>query len=317
MRFVYKCKTFDNVRLLFSMLYEEYPNCQIQVELNSDGSYTFTVDKTVKVDCKTISVPLQVNIDTVYGDTDSIMCRFTYNRTDKDLNRQLTFQLGRELGDHLTKMFNRPPIEMEFEKIMNPFILIAKKMYISKKFEDHRNPFKCKSIDNKGIAVTKRDYCPLVRKTYQTIINFIMNDGLDGIKSSIYYYNSVLSDIVKYKIEWDDLLLTKQLAKTYKNSNLPHVHVAQKLRDRNQEVHIGDRIPFVYVEIKSETNKLKYEFAEDPLYAKEHNLKMNRKIYFEHIIKPIQTFYNTILKENTEYSKMLKDMIQEKKNYIE
>mgnify|MGYP001021097576 FL=1 len=60
--------------------------------------------------------------------TDSVFLRFQYNREDFNENRKDTFRLATVCGDNLTQdIFNRKPIELEFEKVFHPFILLTKK----------------------------------------------------------------------------------------------------------------------------------------------------------------------------------------------
>jgi len=97
--------------------------------------------------------------------TDSVFLKFKYNRDDFERNRRDTFRLATVCGDNLTNdIFNRKPIELEFEKVFHPFILLTKKRYIANKFENTKDPFDLKGVDAKGIALTRRDYCQMVKK---------------------------------------------------------------------------------------------------------------------------------------------------------
>lgn len=146
--------------------------------------------------------------------TDSIFLSFKYNRNDFKQNRIDTFKLASICGDNLTNdIFNRPPIELEFEKVFQPFVLLTKKRYIGKKFEDTRDPFKLKTIDTKGIALTRRDYCNMVKKCYREIINVIMETG--NIEESIEVFKKYINKIDNYEIEIEDLVISAMLAKEY------------------------------------------------------------------------------------------------------
>ena len=56
---------------------------------------------------------------TVYGDTDSVMVRFA-GVTDM----VTAIRVGKEAADLLTRRFKRP-INLEFEKIFYPFLLVS------------------------------------------------------------------------------------------------------------------------------------------------------------------------------------------------
>lgn len=248
----------------------------------------------------------------IVHNTDSIMCKFSYNRNDKDANRLDTFRLAELCGEKLTReIFNRHPIEMEFENVKNPFILIAKKHYIGKKFEDKKNPLKMKGYDIKGVALTKRNYCNLVKKCYKQVIDYIMENeekSIDGIKDII---QNFLDDIRLYKVDIEDLVITASLAKSYKNENLPHVCLANKLRARKEEVQVGDRIPFIFIEDQEGMTTKKFERAEDPKYAKEHNLKIDRLSYLDQVSKPILGLLKIVLKRHPKEFNLILSRINE------
>ena len=87
------------------------------------------------------------------------------------------------------------------------------------------------------------------------------------------------------------------LASSYKTKPV-HVQLAEKLKERKEEVQVGSRIPYIFVENTSNTPKQKSELGEDPKYAIQHNLKYNRQCYIEQLAKPLLGFYKIALKDN-------------------
>ena len=89
------------------------------------------------------------------------------------------------------------------------------------------------------------------------------------------------------------LVLINYLKKHYKNPNLPHVVLAEKMRKRIRDGDLvaeppaaGDRIDYVVVEGKPK-EKLCFR-TEDPDWAREHNLKMDRLYYIrQQVEKPM------------------------------
>jgi hypothetical protein len=256
--------------------------------------------------------------------TDSVFLKFKYNREDFEKNRIDTFKLATQCGDNLTNdIFKRPPIELEFEKVFHPFILLTKKRYIANKYEDIKNPFKLKCVDAKGIALTRRDYCPMVKKCYKEIIDIIVNDNTytnqsgkittctDSINKSLELYKQYIDNIYNHKIDINDLIVSAMLAASYKTKPV-HVQLAEKLKQRKEEVQIGDRIPYIFIE--SDDPKIqKSELGEDPTYAIKNNLKYNRKCYLEQLAKPILGFYKIVLKDN---EKLLDEIIDYTNDHI-
>jgi hypothetical protein len=229
--------------------------------------------------------------------TDSVFLSLKYNRQDFTKNRSDTFKLATICGDNLTEeVFNRKPIEMEFEKVFQPFILLTKKRYIGKKYENMKDPFKLKEITKSGIAITRRDYCKMVKNCYSEVIDCIVND--ENLDASVEIYKSYIDRIDNYQIDIEDLVVSAMLAKSYKTKPV-HVHLAEKLKARHEEVQVGDRIPYIYIESDDPTIQ-KSELGEDPKYAIEHNLKFNRKCYLEQLAKPLLGFFKCVLSDNEE-----------------
>jgi DNA polymerase elongation subunit (family B) len=131
--------------------------------------------------------------------------------------------------------------------------------------------------------------------------------SIDGIKDIIQNY---LDNIRSYEVDIDDLIITASLAKSYKNENLPHVFLANKLRQRKEEVQVGDRIPYVFIEDSTNSTK-KFERAEDPKYAKEHNLKVDRLSYLDQVVKPILGLLKIVLKKHPREYNFVLDKINE------
>ena len=228
--------------------------------------------------------------------TDSIFVGIKFNRQDFIKNRLDTFKLGTICGDNVTdKVFNRQPICLEFEKVFQPFILLTKKRYIGKKYDNMKDPLKLKEITKSGIAITRRDYCKMVKNCYSEVIDAIVNEDGGGVEESIEIYKRYIDRIDNYQIDIDDLVVSAMLAKSYKTKPV-HVHLAEKLKARHEEVQIGDRIPYIYIE--GEQGVQKSELGEDTKYAIENNLKYNRKCYLEQLAKPLLGFFKCILSDN-------------------
>jgi hypothetical protein len=283
--------------------------------------------------------------DIIVKNTDSVFLSMKYNLDDFEKNRKDSFKLGLLCGDKLTnEVFKRPPIELEFEKVFQPFILLTKKRYIGKKYEDLQDPFKLKMIDFKGLAILRRDYCHLVKKCYKKLIDVIMSDSPDRLSICIKHYKETIYRIEKYDVETPDVLMTASIGKDYACKNcriksdwiikckkcgtnnpdklpkcikcetefsclhtfsLAHINLAQSMTKRREEVVVGDRIPFLYKEC-NDTSIPKNELAETPSYCLENNLAFNRKIYLEQLAKTILPFFKIVLKEEP---KLLDDTI--------
>lgn len=343
---VFQATDYNDLQLLYSILKEKYPKKEIKI-VYDESTLKYTVHVTNNPFKSDPIVQVDLNVSVIYGDTDSVFLRFKYNRENFDQNRKDTFKLAKICGDKLTdNVFNRPPIVLEFEKVFQPFVLLTKKRYIAKKFENVKDPFELKGIDAKGIALTRRDYCTLVKKCYKTIIDTIMesHNQKDSLKKSIDIFKSYIHDIEKYNMALSDLVITAQIAKEYSckickkktewiikchhckklnpqketscskcklafpclhSFSLAHINLAQKMLSRNDEIQIGDRLSYAFVENDNKKAQ-KFDLAEDPKYITENNLQFNRVCYLEQLAKPILALYKIVLKDSPD---ILEDLI--------
>lgn len=234
----------------------------------------------------------------IVRNTDSIFLKVKYNLNDFEKNRKDTFELATLCGNKITnEYFNRHPIELEFEKIFQPFILLTKKRYIANKYDNPKKPFDLKGVDSKGIATKRRDYCKYVQKCYQEIIDSVMLDYTEeGLKRNIEIFKKYINNIETYNVNIEDLVVSSLLAKSYK-TNPVHVILANKLKERHEEVQVGTRIPYIYIE-SDDPKQAKSELGEDPDYAVKNGLKFNRWCYLEQMSKPILSFFSVVLHDD-------------------
>lgn len=212
---MYITNNINETEMVYSLLREKYPENQVNISYDYNArKYTLIVtDEKYENDPE---VRVDVYIRTIYGDTDSIFISLKYNREDFRKNREDSFNLASICGNNITKMFNRHTIELEFEKVFQPFILLTKKRYIGNKYDNMKDPFKLSSVINSGTAVTRRDFCKMVKNCYKEIIDCIVSEGNDnGIEQSVEIYKSYIDRIDNYQIDIDDLITSKTLAKSY------------------------------------------------------------------------------------------------------
>ena len=132
----------------------------------------------------------------------------------------------------------------------------------------------------------------------------------DSIKQSIGIYQQFVDKIYDYKINIEDLVVSAMLASSYKTRPV-HVQLAERLKQRKEDVQIGDRIPYVYIE-SDDPKKQKSELGEDPSYVIKNNLKYNRSCYLEQLAKTIP-FFKIVLKDREE---LLYEIIEYTNNAI-
>jgi hypothetical protein len=82
------------------------------------------------------------------------------------------FRISKECAEKISKRF-KSPIKLEFEKVMFPFFLYAKKRYAYKEWICAEKP---NNVEYKGLSLVRRDYCPYVKDVCDRIFRILMND---------------------------------------------------------------------------------------------------------------------------------------------
>ncbi|KAI9461498.1 DNA polymerase family B-domain-containing protein [Boletus coccyginus] len=226
------------------------------------------------------------NAEVIYGDTDSVMVKFG----PSDL--KAVMELGAQAAAFVTAKFIKP-INLEFEKVYFPYLLINKKRYAGlywTKTEKHDK------MDAKGIETVRRDNCRLVSTVIETCLHKMLIDR--DVKGAEDYTKRMISDLLQNKIDMSQLVITKALAKADYAAKQAHVELAERMRQRDagSAPALGDRV--AYVIVKGIKGAAAYEKSEDPLYVLENNIPIDTKYYLENqLSKPLMRIFEPILGE--------------------
>ncbi len=217
----------------------------------------------------------------LYADTDSTLIETDINDLDK------AKKLGDEISKYVTE--NLPGVlDLEFEKIYRTFLILTKKRYAGWAFtpiwdENGKMGWKDK-LEMKGIETVRRDWCPLVSKTLNNVINIILKEG--DIKKAVEFIKTVINDVKLGKVDIDKLVVVKGITKAltaYKGIQ-PHIELARKLNARNPEepIAVGDRLGYVI----TRGNEMLSKRAENVEYVKEKGLEIDSDYYIDRQLLP-------------------------------
>lgn len=181
------------------------------------------------------------------------------------------------LADEITKAFPRP-VELEWEKVYYPYLLFSKKRYAGLMYT---KPDKADYIDVKGLSLVRRDSCPLVKTVSNAMLAAVMHDkSFDKAADAA---RACILRVLRNEEPFESFVVSKALRKDYKSPAQPHLTVAKKIFRRTGEpVAVGSRVPFVFVEDPANADALLHERAEDPAYAREQGLVIDRLHYIRH-----------------------------------
>ncbi|KAG2237692.1 DNA polymerase family B-domain-containing protein [Thamnidium elegans] len=238
----------------------------------------FTIQNGYKFDAKVI-----------YGDTDSVMVKFGVD------NLKEAMELGREGAKLVTQKFERP-INLDFEKVYFPYLLINKKRYAGLYWtrED-----KYDKLDAKGIETVRRDNCRLVQNVISKCLDKLLVDR--DVEGAQVFVKQTISDLLQNKVDLSQLVITKALSKSDYANKQAHVELAERMRKRDagSAPSLGDRV--AYVIIKASNNTPAYDRSEDPLYVLDNNIPIDTKYYLENqLSKPLLRIFEPILHEKAE-----------------
>lgn len=220
----------------------------------------------------------------IYGDTDSVMVKFGVKTVEEAM------ELGRKAAAFVTSHFEKP-INLDFEKVYYPYLLINKKRYAGLYWT---NPNKHDKMDTKGIETVRRDNCRLVPAVITNCLNFILEKR--DVNGAIDYTKGIIADLLQNKIDLSLLVISKALGRTEYAAKQAHNELAIRMRKRDagSAPSIGDRVS--YVIIKGAKDSAAYEKAEDPIYVLENSLPIDTKYYLENQLKnPLQRIFEPIL----------------------
>jgi len=228
--------------------------------------------------------------ETLYGDTDSVFNRPNFKTLDgKTVSGTETIMPAITLGILTSKLVQarqQYPQELSYEKVFCPWIIVSKKRYIGKKYEEDDKKYKVASM---GLVLKRRDNAPIVKKVVGGLLKKWMIDldkqaGIDFIRRSIY-------EIIEGKHPIRYFITSKTLKGKYKGKRLDgkhpkgsvctsegkvctcsgpwnwkevqcgiaHVSLCQRMaeRDPGNEPATNERIPYAAVEIDEHAIKSK------------------------------------------------------------
>ena len=243
--------------------------------------------------------------DVIYGDTDSIFCKFPLK--DEEGNIVLgkdalpyAIKMGKIVEKEIAKIMPKPQ-KLNYEKSLYPFILLSKKRYVGNLYETDVNSYKQKSM---GIVLKRRDNAHIVKKVYGGVSDIILKK--QDLAASIEFLNEELKDLVEGKTSIQELVITKSIKASYKDpSKIAHKVLADRIgaRDPGNRPCVNERIPFVYIKTNN-PNSLQGDRIENPEYIVENNLTPDYLHYITNqIMKPILQLYALCIEQLPGYEK--------------
>jgi DNA polymerase delta subunit 1 len=209
-------------------------------------------------------------------------------------NIRTHMNIAARLANAISDIFPSP-IELEFEKCYEPFLLFSKKRYAGKMYVATEDPTVSSTfeispgkLDIKGIQLVRRDCSPIVKTTTEEMLGAIMHD-LD-ISKAVEVAKTTIMRLLTGQIPREQLIVSKTLRGSYKIDQ-PHAAVARKISQRRGwPVPLNERVPYIFIKPKDPLATLQVDRAEDPDYQHTQGLEIDVLFYYDHqLTKPIQS----------------------------
>ncbi|GMY11780.1 DNA polymerase alpha catalytic subunit [Fagus crenata] len=185
-----------------------------------------------------------LNLEVIYGDTDSIMI---YSGLD-DIAKAKT--IAGKVIQEVNKKYRC--LEIDLDGLYKRMLLLKKKKYAAVKlqFKDG-TPYEV--IERKGLDMVRRDWSLLSKELGDFCLSQILSGGscedvVEAIHNSLM---KVQEDMRRGQVSLEKYIITKTLTKppeAYPDAkNQPHVQVAQRLKQSGYSTgcNVGDTVPYI------------------------------------------------------------------------
>lgn len=222
-----------------------------------------------------------------------------------------SIQLGIWASNTIYLLLDEPQ-EMNYEKVLWPFMILSKKRYVGNLYEKDPSKYYQKSM---GIVLKRRDNAQIVKIVCGGIVDQILNK-CDPI-GAVEFTKKTLRNILSGKFPMDKFIITKTLRgnaltkediikenlktkemRAYVNRlTIVHAVLADRIaeRDPGNKPLSNDRIPFVYIMTDHEV-ELQGDRVETPDYVTVNKLKLDYLFYITNQIqKPAVQFLEQII----------------------
>ncbi|XP_029979696.1 DNA polymerase alpha catalytic subunit isoform X2 [Sphaeramia orbicularis] len=227
----------------------------------------------------------KMNLEVIYGDTDSIMI----NTNSKSLEE--VFKLGNKVKAEVNKLYKL--LEIDIDGVFKSLLLLKKKKYAALVVEQQSEGRYTLKQELKGLDIVRRDWCDLAKECGNYVIGQILSDqSRDVIVENIQKHLVEVGEKVaggaiplnQYEIH---KALTKDPQDYPDKKSLPHVHVALWINSQGgRRVKAGDTISYIICKDGSTLAASQRAYALEQL-QKQDGLSLDTQYYLAQQIHPV------------------------------
>lgn len=260
--------------------------------------------------------PIREPCKVIYGDTDSIFIKMP------GVTLEDSIKYGKMLNRYTqTHVFqDRPPMELEYEKVFCPFIITRRKGYCGAKYTDDAVNFKVATM---GFQVVRRDNAKICLEVMQGFLDRVFKEN--DTEAARKYVKAYIEDLFEERIPLEKYVITKKIAKSEYTTEPPHITAWKKMVERvgeSRAPRVGSRFEYVVTQLDKKAG-MKSAIIDYELAKTLDHVNFDKIYYFTTFISnPLKTISEYILgvKETEEllnpknYSR--KDTVVAQKNNI-
>ncbi|KAL2181996.1 uncharacterized protein P884DRAFT_326603 [Thermothelomyces heterothallicus CBS 202.75] len=183
-----------------------------------------------------------LNLQVIYGDTDSVMINANVD------NMRDALKVGSEFKNQVNKRYQR--LEIDIDNVFRRILLQAKKKYAAINMVEVNGKY-IEKMEVKGLDMRRREYCPLSREVSKRILDEILSgeDTEVSVQRIHAYLREISGKMREQAIPPSKYIILTQLGKApkeYPNAdNMPQVQVALRELARGKTLRKGDVISYI------------------------------------------------------------------------
>ncbi|KAL2160504.1 hypothetical protein VTH06DRAFT_1192 [Thermothelomyces fergusii] len=183
-----------------------------------------------------------LNLQVIYGDTDSVMINANVD------NMRDALKVGSEFKNQVNKRYQR--LEIDIDNVFRRILLQAKKKYAAINMVEVNGKY-VEKMEVKGLDMRRREYCPLSREVSKRVLDEILSgeDTEVSVQRIHAYLREISGKMREQAIPAAKYIILTQLGKAprdYPNAdNMPQVQVALRELARGKTLRKGDVVSYI------------------------------------------------------------------------
>ncbi|XP_057680198.1 DNA polymerase alpha catalytic subunit isoform X1 [Corythoichthys intestinalis] len=227
----------------------------------------------------------KMNLEVIYGDTDSIMINTNSRSMDE------VFKLGNKVKAEVNKLYKL--LEIDIDGVFKSLLLLKKKKYAALVVEQQGDGRYSVKQELKGLDIVRRDWCDLAKECGNYVIGQILSDQTRDViveniqKHLVEVGEKVASGAIPLQQYEINKALTKDPQDYPDKKSLPHVHVALWMNSLGgRRVKAGDTVAYIICKDGSMLAPSQRAYALEQL-QKQDGLSLDTQYYLAQQIHPV------------------------------